>query len=603
VEERAPAIEKVLCTAYTLPAVDIEQDNNVNKPFAAYSGDEPYVFVCYAHRDSAVVYADLIHLRDNGVNIWYDEGIPAGTAWRGEIAGAIKGAQKFIFFISEASLRSSHCLREVDYALNHDLEIIPVYLENCVLPTELEFGLNRVQALFRHQDVRFIERLLGALRGKRAPAALRSATQGRKPRWDLLLVLAAVVLAPLIWLQWEQPADIQRTDARPSAVPTAYDHYLEGLSLIERWDKDDNLERAIGLFREAAGIDPDFALAYARLAEALRLRYSVTREGNWLEEAATFANEAMRLNPGLAPVQVARGQVQAAQGNIDLAFASFERALTIDPNDAAANQAIARVYERQGRLDAAEAAFKKAIALDPDSLIFRDSYANFLFRQSRFDDATDQWRDVIRVAPDHFGVLVNLGSALSELDKLAEAITMFERAIEIRPNYMAYVNLGTAYGRADRYSDAVAAFEKALEIDGSDSLAWGNLAYVYSWQDGMERQAFESFDRAIELAEAARQQKPRDPFVHSDLALYYAKTGRPELAQQRLDTALVLSPESGEVLASAAAVYELTGQRERAIEMARKARDQGYSQQRLQRNPDLAVLHTDPRMHDRREVQ
>ena len=582
--------------------VGIERESNLNKPFAAYSGDDPYVFVCYAHKDSAVVYADLVHLRDSGVNIWYDEGIPAGSGWRSEIAGAIKGAQKFIFYVSEASLKSSHCLREVDYALSHELEIIPVYLETCVLPTELEFGLNRVQALFRRQDDRFMERLLQALRGPRGRAMPRAAVHRPKPRWPLLLGLAAAVLASLVWLQWEEPADIQRTDARQSAAPSAYDQYLEGLSLMNRWDKDDNLDRAIGLFHEAAAIDPDFALAYARLAEALRLRYAITRDGNWLEEAAAYASEALRLNPGLAPVQVAVGQVQAAQGNTDLAFAAFERALKIDPNDASANQSIARVYESKGRLDAAEAAFQKAIALEPDSLLLRDSYANFLFRQGRFDDAAEQWRGVIRVAPDHFGALVNLGSALSELGKLSEAITMYERAIEIRPNYMAYVNLGTAYGRAERFSNAVSAFEKALEIDDSDWLAWGNLAYAYSWQGGMAGQALENFDRAIGLAEAARQQKPRDPFVHSDLALYYAKTGRPELARQRMETALVLSPESGEILASAAEVYEIAGQRDEAIQMAQRALDKGFPQQRLQRNPELAALRTDPRMQERRQV-
>ena len=44
------------------------------------------MFVCYAHSDADSVYADLVELRNNGVNIWYDEGIPAGSSWRGEIA-------------------------------------------------------------------------------------------------------------------------------------------------------------------------------------------------------------------------------------------------------------------------------------------------------------------------------------------------------------------------------------------------------------------------------------------------------------------------------------------------------------------------------------
>ena len=580
-----------------------ERYSDLKKPFAAYSGDDPYVFICYAHKDSAIVYADLVELRDAGINIWYDEGIPAGTGWRGEIAGAIKGARKFIFYVSEASLKSSHCLREIDYALSHELEIIPVYLESCTLPTELEFGLNRVQALFRHQDDRFMERLLSALRGNRALGMLHPEKRRFKAYWALLPIAAAILLAPLIWLHEETPSGIQQRNTRPAAAPSAYDQYLEGLSLMERWDKDDNLDRAIHLFREAADIDVDFALAYARLAEALRLRYAVTRDDGWLENAAANADEALRLNPGLAPVQVAVGQVQAAKGNTDLAFAAFERALEIDPNDAAANQAIAKVYERKGRRVAAEAAFEKAIALDRDSLLFRDSYANFLFRQGRYADAAEQWRGVIRRAPDHFGALVNLGSALSELGKLSEAITMYERAIEIRPSYMAYVNLGTAYGRAESFSNAVSAFEKALEIDDSDWLAWGNLAYAYSWQDDMDGRALEHFERAIGLAEAARQQKPRDPFVHSDLALYYAKTGQPELALQRLETALILSPEVGEILAAAAEVYELAGERDPAIGMAEAALAKGFPRQRLERNPELSSLLTDPRMQDSHRSQ
>ena len=123
------------------------------------------MFVCYAHSDADSVYADLVELRNNGVNIWYDEGIPAGSSWRGEIAAAIKGADRLVYFISQASLKSSHCLREVDYAITHDIEIIPVYLEDIELPGELELVLNRVHGLFREKDTMFMEHLLGAIQG------------------------------------------------------------------------------------------------------------------------------------------------------------------------------------------------------------------------------------------------------------------------------------------------------------------------------------------------------------------------------------------------------------------------------------------------------
>jgi hypothetical protein len=140
-------------------------DTGLSKPFAAYSGTESYVFVCYAHRNSDAIYADLVELRNQGVHIWYDEGIGAGLSWRAEIAGAIKGAGKLLYYISEESISSAHCLREVDYALSHDIEIVPVYLDEARLPAELDLALNRVQALFRNNDSMYMDHLVAALNG------------------------------------------------------------------------------------------------------------------------------------------------------------------------------------------------------------------------------------------------------------------------------------------------------------------------------------------------------------------------------------------------------------------------------------------------------
>ena len=90
----------------------------MKKPFPAYKGDEPYLFVCYAHRDSSKVYKDIAHLRNKGINLWYDEGIPGGTSWRAEIADALSAAQRVLFFISPRSLASGHCTREIRFALD-----------------------------------------------------------------------------------------------------------------------------------------------------------------------------------------------------------------------------------------------------------------------------------------------------------------------------------------------------------------------------------------------------------------------------------------------------------------------------------------------------
>ncbi len=570
----------------------------MDKPLPSYKGTEPYVFVCYAHKNADSVYADLILLDGSGIHLWYDEGISAGKSWRAEIAGAIKGAKKFLFFISEASLQSSHCLREIDYAISHDIEIVPVYLDGSTLPAELELVLNRVHALFRHTDSMYQEHLLEALQqdGSRFAPFVRAKKSHKLSMTLALLLLAATGLLLFAWSPWDSAVTGKNSDPAKMAAPNAYNRYLEGLDLIARWDQGNNLDTSIDLFREATTLDPDFALAFARLAEALRMRYALTSDEAYLTEAVANADEAIRLDDSLAPVQVAYGRIQVTQGNFDLALAALQRAVAIDPNDAKAHQAIATVYERLGRLDDAEASFKKAIAFDPENIGILDSYANFLFRQGRSDDAARQWQTVIRIAPDNFAALVNLGSALSETGKIAEAITVSQRAIELRPSYMAYSNLGTAYSRAQRYTDAAEAYRKALELDDTDWLAWGNLAYVYAWTNGMDAQATETFQRAIELAEAARPQNPRDPFVHSDLALYYVKTGQTELALQRLGTATTLAPDSGEIQAAGAEVYELLGQRDKAIELAKLSLDLGYPRQRLQRNPEMSELLSDPRM-------
>ncbi len=441
----------------------------------------------------------------------------------------------------------------------------------------------------------------------KAPSAvggIRSAVTARVSAWPprgrmrVGLVAAAIAILFVLTLLFRDRIFSGDSAPKTSATlaTTPYDKYLRGMELAKRWDKDGNLDQAVGLFTEVTQQDPDFALAWARLADVQRIRYVLTRNKAWLEEATKNANEAARRNAGLSPVQVVLGRLQATQGNIDVALASFEHALRIDANDADAHTAIARHYEELGRLKDADASYERAIALDPENAGNRDSYANYLFRQNRYDEAIRQWQVVVRSMPDNAVAHINLGSALSQEGKVAEAIAMFEKAIALNPNYMAYSNRGTAYFRAGRYQDAASSFERALKLDDSDSMVWGNLAAAYWYVPGRENEARQTFQRAVEMAEAARKRSPRDAYVHSDLATYYAKLKQPDLAKQRLQTALALAPDSPEICIVAAEVKETLGDRAGAIEAARRAVELGFPRQRLQRIRELSELLKDPGM-------
>jgi tetratricopeptide (TPR) repeat protein len=371
---------------------------------------------------------------------------------------------------------------------------------------------------------------------------------------------------------------------------TVYDKYRQAVELMKRWDKEGNLNRAAALLTETTQADPTFALGFARLAEAQRLSYALSRDQKALDAAGKSADEALRLNPELAPVQVVWGRIQALRGNNDLAIASFERAVHTDPNDSDAQLAIARQYERLGRLGDAEAAFKKAGLLDPDGIAPHDFYANFLYRQGRFPEAIREWQTVIRIAPDHAAAWVNLGAAMSESGSLDEAIKAYKQAIAFKPTDMAFNNLGAVFERTGRYQEAVDAYRRAIGMNGENYLSHGNLAVAYSRMEGFGAQAQQSFGRAIELGEKARQANPRDANVHLCLARYYAWTANPALSLQRLGTALTLAPDSPAIQAGGAEVYQLLGQRKKALGLAKRALELGYSRRRMEQDPGLSGL-------------
>lgn len=448
----------------------------------------------------------------------------------------------------------------------------------------------------RYQSMSEFQAALESLqRGTAAPLPasarrrmLRARVEGLRTMIAVLLVLVASGAA-FLWrgriFGPNKPAI-----AGAPAKASVFDKYQQAIELTKRWDKEGNLEQAIALLTDATKEDPSFALGFARLAEAQRIRSVLTHDKTLMETASKNAEQAARLNSDLATVHVVLGRIQRMRGNSELALASYEYALRIDPNDAEAHEAIARQYEQLGRLADAEASYQKAVTLDPDSMFIHDSFANFLARQSRYAEAIGEWQTVARVAPDDAAAYTNLGSALDELGRSAEAIAMYLRAVQLKPNYMAYNNLGTAYSDAMRYPEAVEAYQKALALDSKDAMVWGNLAEGYSRINGKDELARKAFAEAIELGEAKRKESPRDAFVHRTLALCYVKTGQRELALARVDTALALSPKNSGIQASAAEVYELLGRRAKALQCARMALALGYPRSKLEHNPELAKL-------------
>ncbi len=114
----------------------------------AYKRNEPYIFISYAHRDSSIVLPIIRSLSAAGFQVWYDEGIEAGTEWPEYVAEKLYQSSVVIAFISSSALESQNCRREINFAISKRKEMLTVYIEDIKLSLGMEMQLGTTQAIF-----------------------------------------------------------------------------------------------------------------------------------------------------------------------------------------------------------------------------------------------------------------------------------------------------------------------------------------------------------------------------------------------------------------------------------------------------------------------
>jgi TM2 domain-containing membrane protein YozV len=111
--------------------------------------NRPYVFISYAHANSESVLPCIEALRRKGVNVWFDEGIVAGSEWPEFIAEKVVTCTKFVLFVSNAYLASQNCKRELNFAISRKKEILSIYIEDVALSPGMEMQLGTYQAIYK----------------------------------------------------------------------------------------------------------------------------------------------------------------------------------------------------------------------------------------------------------------------------------------------------------------------------------------------------------------------------------------------------------------------------------------------------------------------
>lgn len=123
-----------------------------------------YVFVSYAHKDSAIVLPIIRAMQEAGIALWYDEGIEVGTEWPEYIAKHLIKSRRVICMLSDHFVASNNCRQELTLANGEKKEILAIHLFDNVAMTDgmkLQSGIS--QAMFFSRSASredFLDRLI-----------------------------------------------------------------------------------------------------------------------------------------------------------------------------------------------------------------------------------------------------------------------------------------------------------------------------------------------------------------------------------------------------------------------------------------------------------
>jgi len=186
----------------------------------------------------------------------------------------------------------------------------------------------------------------------------------------------------------------------------------------------------------------------------------------------------------------------------------------------------------------------------------------------------------------------NYGAELLKQGKLVEAITEFQRAVELDPSYVAAQrNLGYAYDRQGKVEEAVAAYRKAIELEPGDAVTRNNLGVLYD-KKGMYGEAVGEFEKALQIDPANSTILKNLENARNSKTVVQERSERIAKANREVEA----RPKDPQAAYNLARVYASFDERDQAFEWLAKALALGFDDLGfVNADPVLAGLKKDPR--------
>jgi hypothetical protein len=134
---------------------------SIKPPIEAYSGNKPYIFASYSHKNIKEVFWCIKKLAESRYRIWYDEGIEPGNEWPEEVGRALTGCQLFLVFMSPAAMDSRNVRNEINFASSENKSVMVVMLQPAGLSEGMQLQIGTVQYVNKNEmtDTEFLEKM------------------------------------------------------------------------------------------------------------------------------------------------------------------------------------------------------------------------------------------------------------------------------------------------------------------------------------------------------------------------------------------------------------------------------------------------------------
>ena len=292
--------------------------------------------------------------------------------------------------------------------------------------------------------------------------------------------------------------DEMRLATRDTEDPAAYQAYLKGRY---HWNRrtDDGLRQAIGYFERAFAADPNYAMAYAGLADAYTLLglYGFTAPGDAFPQAVIAATKALQLDDTLAEPHTSLGFIKFSyEWDWSGAERAFQRSLELNSDYATGHQWYSLYLLVMGRHDEAIKEVEKAQTLDPLSPQISSQMISAYTVVHRYDQAIEHGLNVIEMFPNYPNAYWFLVRVYDAKGQYADAIGFLEQAVRLSGGSALMKGyLGYLYGLSGRQADAQAILEELHERARQTYISPLSFAHVYTGLGDLDR-AFVSLDQA-----------------------------------------------------------------------------------------------------------